>query len=177
MELLSYNPRYRSIWFGLDPVSLAATQGIARVVFHTSEHNARTENDSMLFSFPLGTEMFHFPRCASTQKYVDNPYRIEFPHSDTSGSKVISHLPGAFRRLITSFIAFLSLGIHRAPFTFPVRKPEHHNFFLVMFTYIAASEQMQFALTYFYMSLITLLNIFSYQRSVFLNKKAPCGAV
>lgn len=39
-----------------------------------------------------------------------------FPHSDTSGSKATYRLPEAFRRLVTSFIAYTSQGIHRAPF-------------------------------------------------------------
>ncbi len=37
-----------------------------------------------------------------------------FPHSDTSGSKATYRLPGAFRRLVASFIAVLGQGIHRA---------------------------------------------------------------
>ena len=36
-------------------------------------------------------------------------------HSEISGSKVAGHLPGAYRRQTTSFIAFFSLGIHRTP--------------------------------------------------------------
>jgi len=34
---------------------------------------------SLLFSFPLGTEMFHFPRFAPTKKYVGTLYRVGFP--------------------------------------------------------------------------------------------------
>ena len=108
------------------PVSLAATQGIARGVFHTNEHNVRTEHDSLLFSIPLGTEMFHFPRFAPTLA-GGNPFWIGFPHSETSGSMATNRLPGAFRWFIASFIALTSLGIHRVPFMLPVRNHENHN--------------------------------------------------
>jgi hypothetical protein len=42
-------------------------------------------------------------------------YRNRFPHSEISGSQVGSHLPGAYRRHPTSFIASRSLGIHHLP--------------------------------------------------------------
>ena len=42
-----------------------------------------------------------------------------FPHSEISGSKVARHLPGAYRRHATSFIAFESLGIHHMHFDVP----------------------------------------------------------
>ena len=49
--------------------------------------------------------------CAGmTEVYSDG-----FPHSEISGSKVATHLPEAYRRYATSFIAVLCLGIHRAP--------------------------------------------------------------
>jgi len=38
-----------------------------------------------------------------------------FPHSEISGSKVARHLPEAYRRHATSFIAFRSQGIHHTP--------------------------------------------------------------
>ena len=38
-------------------------------------------------------------------------YACGFPHSETSGSKVVRHLPETYRRHATSFIAFFSLGI------------------------------------------------------------------
>ncbi|GEM_PF-2533393 len=95
---LSYYPiRYYYLWFGLlrfrSPLLAELT----------------------LFSFPLGTEMFHFPRCAPRHcclRYMDiTP--CEFPHSEISGSKVVRHLPETYRRLTTSFIACKSQGIHR----------------------------------------------------------------
>jgi len=45
-----------------------------------------------------------------------------FPHSDIPGSTVARHLPEAYRRHATSFIAFRSLGIHHTPF---ITLPEH----------------------------------------------------
>src|SRR5215207_2083547 len=43
-----YNPTVQARWFGLSPRSLAATSGI-----------------TVLFSFPPGTEMVHFPGLSS----------------------------------------------------------------------------------------------------------------
>ncbi len=59
---------------------------------------------SRSFSVPLGTEMFHFPRCP-TRAYVFSTRlcgipRTRFPHSEISGSTVACHLPGAYRRLL-----------------------------------------------------------------------------
>ena len=42
-------------------------------------------------------------------------YRSGFPHSEISGSKVVWHLPEAYRSQTTSFIASFSQGIHHAP--------------------------------------------------------------
>ena|GEM_PF-5893063 len=65
---LALQPPYTNVEVWASPVSLAATKGIARVVFHTNEHNVRTENYSLLFSIPSGTEMFHFPEFALQHK-------------------------------------------------------------------------------------------------------------
>ena len=70
--------------------------------------------ESRLISFPLGTEMFHFPRytrhinCAAIEVHS-----MRFPYSEIFGSKIARHLPEAYRRHAASFIAILSLGIHR----------------------------------------------------------------
>ena len=67
----------------------------------------------LLVSFPLGTEMFHFPRYTLQHQVLKWLTKSAgFPHSEISGSKVASHLTGAYRRQATSFIAFFSLGIH-----------------------------------------------------------------
>ncbi len=44
---------------------------------------------------------------------------IEFPHSEITGSKVASHLPDAYRRHATSFIALISQGIRHSLITYP----------------------------------------------------------
>ena len=63
------------------PFSLATTQGI--------------------LSFPLGTEMFQFPRCPPlclcVQQRVLKVRFSRFPHSDIPGSSACSRLPEAFR--------------------------------------------------------------------------------
>lgn len=48
-----------------------------------------------------------------------------FPHSDITGSKVASHLPDAYRRHATSFIASKSQGIHHAPLITAFYSPPH----------------------------------------------------
>jgi len=53
---------------------------------------------------------------------------VGFPHSDIFGSKVARHLPEAYRRHATSFIAFSSQGIHHTPFKFPIRKSKNRLF-------------------------------------------------
>jgi len=59
-----------------------------------------------LFSFPLGTEMFHFPRYTLwLLAKVTSSSLVGFPHSEISGSKVATHLPEAYRSYATSFIA------------------------------------------------------------------------
>ena len=73
----------------------------------------------LLVFFPPGTEMFYFPgyapctiRCRVSCKHEG------FPHSEISGSKVARHLPEAYRRHATSFIAISSQGIHHTPLNF-----------------------------------------------------------
>jgi hypothetical protein len=45
---------------------------------------------------------------------------LGFPHSEISGSKVARHLPEAYRRHATSFIAMLCQGIHHMPLYLPL---------------------------------------------------------
>jgi hypothetical protein len=60
--------------------------------------------ESLLFSLPLGTEMFHFPRSSSTTLCIQvamlRHRRNRLPHSEISGSQVAYHLPEAYRRLL-----------------------------------------------------------------------------
>ena len=65
-----------------------------------------------LFSFPPGTEMFYFPGYAIYVIRIQTTEVVGFPHSETSGSKVARYLPEVYRHHATSFIAFLSQGIH-----------------------------------------------------------------
>ena len=46
---------------------------------------------------------------------VNAVYALGFPHSDIAGSKVARHLPDAYRRHATSFIASQNQGIHHTP--------------------------------------------------------------
>ena len=57
--------------------------------------------ESLLISFPRGTEMFHFPRSASAHyefmyRYCVLPHS-GLPHSDIFGSTLARQLPEAFR--------------------------------------------------------------------------------
>ena len=52
--------------------------------------------------------------------HVSRVHLLGFPHSDIFGSKVARHLPEAYRRHATSFIAFSSQGIHHTPLYFPL---------------------------------------------------------
>ena len=58
--------------------------------------------ESRLISFPLGTEMFQFPRFASYTYEFSVRYskKSRFPHSDIFGSTFACQLPEAYRRLL-----------------------------------------------------------------------------
>ena len=80
-------PRDRSLRFGLLPF---------RSPLLRKSHS---------FSFPPGTEMFHFPEFAP---YIIGYLGITpsgFPHSDISGSKPDWRLPEAYRSQSASFFA------------------------------------------------------------------------
>ena len=99
----SYNPSVLKLIRSLvwaPPFSLAATWGI-RILFIFLQ---------LLECFTsLGMLSDHL--CAGmTEVYSDG-----FPHSEIPGSRVATHLPEAYRRYATSFIAVSCLGIHRAP--------------------------------------------------------------
>ncbi len=83
----------------------------------------------LLVSTPPGTEMFHFPGCASPHCWVRiiRVCRMGFPHSEISGSKLDNQLPEAYRRLSASFIAFKSLGIHHLLLV-SIRNYTNHNY-------------------------------------------------
>ncbi len=63
--------------------------------------------------------MFHFTGYASVLLQITLFYNAGFSHSEITGSKVASHLPDAYRRHATSFVASISLGIHHSLITYP----------------------------------------------------------
>ena len=62
--------------------------------------------ESLLFSLPVGTEMFHFPTFPLPALYIQAGVTRSarrpagFPHSDTLGSKLAYQFPEAYRRLL-----------------------------------------------------------------------------
>ncbi len=80
---------------------------------------SRDKMYALFFSFPLGTEMFHFPRfprnALCIQAFVLRVYLRGFPHSDISGSKLICQLPETFRRLSRPSSALHCQAIHHTP--------------------------------------------------------------
>ena len=60
--------------------------------------------ESLLLSFPEGTEMVQFPSLASLSGWsVIKPTGL--PHSEIPGSKLVQQLSGTYRSYTTSFIA------------------------------------------------------------------------
>ena len=59
--------------------------------------------ESLLFSLPVGTEMFHFPTFPLSRLYIHQEITgsspAGFPHSEILGSKFVYQLPEAYRRL------------------------------------------------------------------------------
>ena len=59
--------------------------------------------ESLLFSLPDGTEMFHFPSFPLSSLYIQlevtGSSPAGFPHSEILGSKFVYQLPEAYRRL------------------------------------------------------------------------------
>ena len=62
--------------------------------------------ESLLFSLPVGTEMFHFPTFPHPALYIQAGVTryaralAGFPHSDILGSQLVYQLPEAYRRLL-----------------------------------------------------------------------------
>jgi hypothetical protein len=76
--------------------------------------------ESRLFSFPRGTEMFHFPRFARSHLLIQCDVRRHYPPwvSPFGYRRIKAWLaaPRRFSQLPTSFFASCRLGIHRVPF-------------------------------------------------------------
>ncbi len=76
--------------------------------------------ESLLFSFPSGTEMFHFPEFAPPHLFIQCGVRHHYaPWVSPFGYlRIVAWLaaPRSFSQPPTSFIASDCLGIHRVPF-------------------------------------------------------------
>jgi hypothetical protein len=76
--------------------------------------------ESLLLSFPRGTEMFHFPRFARSHLCIQCDVRRHYPPwvSPFGHRRIKAWLaaPRRFSQLPTSFFASCRLGIHRVPF-------------------------------------------------------------
>lgn len=73
--------------------------------------------ESLLFSFPLGTEMVHFPRLASRCLCIQHQDTLAFTKVGfpirTFSDQNSRATPRDFSQLTTSFIAAISQGIRR----------------------------------------------------------------
>ena len=98
----SRNPREQAPWFGLFRVRSPL---LAK---------------SLLFSFPPGTEMFHFPGCRFSGLFRSTGNVGALPPTDCSirisWDRCVFATPPSFSQLTTSFVALRCQGIHRAPF-------------------------------------------------------------
>ena len=98
------------------PVNSQATQhpttptpqhlsAITRYRFSLIHFRSPLLTESLLFSLPTGTKMFHFPAFPPTTLYIQtevtghNSGNSRFPHSDIPGSQLVYQLPWAYRRL------------------------------------------------------------------------------
>jgi hypothetical protein len=86
-----------------------------------------------MFSFPLGTEMFQFPRfpspdlCVQSGDAAGSPQRVSpfgYPRIDAC-----TRLPEAFRSVPRPSSAFGAIGIHRKPLVTSARDAEKSKFF------------------------------------------------
>ena len=79
---------------------------ITRTRFSLFRFRSPLLTESLLFSLPVGTEMFHFPTFPLPALYIQAGVTgsarrpAGFPHSETLGSKCAYPLPEAYRRLL-----------------------------------------------------------------------------
>ena len=88
---------------GYHPLRLAfpnhSTKSFMLSTFRLLPFRSPLLGKSRLISFPLGTEMFQFPRFASLTYVFSQDNRISpigFPHSDILGSMLVASSPGLF---------------------------------------------------------------------------------
>ena len=91
---------YHPLWLHFPEHSTKAADDLVTRLFRV---RSPLLTESQLISFPLGTEMFQFPRFASDSLWIQLPMsrkRDGFPHSDISGSTLVCQLPEAYRKLL-----------------------------------------------------------------------------
>ena len=80
--------------------------GITHIRFSPIRVRSPLLTESLLFSLPVGTEMFHFPTFPLPALYIQAGVTgsarrpAGFPHSEILGSKLVYQLPEAYRRLL-----------------------------------------------------------------------------
>ena len=119
---LSPSPAHRSKWFFYSStLTLTVRQndtacpttptmqplpGITHDRFSLFRFRSPLLPESLLFSLPVGTEMFHFPTFPLPALYIQAGVTryaralAGFPHSDILGSQLVYQLPEAYRRLL-----------------------------------------------------------------------------
>lgn len=79
--------------------------GITQNRFSLIQFRSPLLPESLLFSLPVGTEMFHFPTFPPNALYIQAPVTrtqnrlARFPHSEILESQPVYQLPEAYRRL------------------------------------------------------------------------------
>ena len=116
--------------------------------------------ESLLFSFPVGTEMVHFPTLSSTAYVFSGGFsgisQRGFPHSETPGSKLICSSPG----LIAAYRV-----LHR------LLVPRHSPYTLSSLTIRNSSSRLAYAMRQLHAHCVcvvgktTVCKIFSCQRT------------
>ena len=86
---------------------------------------------ALFVSLPLGTEMFHFPRCPSytygfSARYPDLPSGWVSPFGNLRIKGCLPP-PRSLSQAATSFIGFLCRGIHHLPFVYALTPLKHEN--------------------------------------------------
>ena len=112
---LPYNPPFRRTRFGLVPFRsplLRESRELRSIGTNITRRRNATRNCSL---FLRVLRCFTSPGSLPQALPSGYPFVMdEFPHSEISGSQATYRLPEAYRRLVTSFIAILGQGIHRA---------------------------------------------------------------
>ena len=105
-----------------DPTSWSRNPGEQAPRFGLLRVRSPLLAQSLLFSVPAGTEMFHFPASRLDGLFIHPPMTVSSTdgllHSEILGSKRVcrSPAPRGLSQLTASFVALRCQGIHRAPF-------------------------------------------------------------